>query len=323
MRETWNRATPVIELSKQDVLTLFGKTSLNVDSIEPTTGGLANTNLRIEFESGLQTYLLRLWTRDPKAAGKECRLMQMMEGVVPVAKIIRFSRNNPVNGYPFMFMQWVDGVRLESILNELYQSDVQKLGASIGKTLASIHAYRFDQAGFFDDELEIAAPMEMNGNGLLRYTQECLDNPLVKERLGEELAGITYTFVKSENPLLDTWTESPCLTHSDFNCSNILVRKSDHSWEVAAVLDWEFAFSGTPFFDFGNLLRTPFGTIPGMSNAVERGYLDGGGKLPAQWKRMSKLTDLTAWLDFLTRENAGPELILDARTQIAKTIAEW
>ncbi|MBA3858994.1 MAG: hypothetical protein C0507_18975 [Cyanobacteria bacterium PR.3.49] len=322
MRETWNRATPVVELSTQDATALFNKNLYVVESIEPTKGGLANTNLRVQFERLELKLLLRLWTRDPKAAGKEFRLMQMMEGVVPVPKINLFSRNNPVNGYPFMFMEWIDGVRLESILGELYKSDIEHLGQSIGKTLASIHAYRFDQAGFFDEELEVAIPMEMGGAGLLRYTEECLDNPVVSERLGSELAAITRNFVKSENHLLDKWTECPCLTHSDFNCSNILVKKSEF-WEVAAVLDWEFAFSGTPFFDFGNLLRNPFGAIPGMTDAVEQGYLDGGGTLPPEWKRMSKLTDLTAWLDFLTRENTGPELISDARAQISRTIAEW
>lgn len=322
MRETWNRTTPVVELSTQDATALFNKNLYVVESIEPTKGGLANTNLRVQFERIELKLLLRLWTRDPKAAGKEFRLMQMMEGVVPVPKVNLFSRNNPVNGYPFMFMEWIDGVRLESILGELYKSDIGHLGQSIGKTLASIHAYRFDQAGFFDEELEVAIPMEMGGAGLLRYTEECLDNPVVSERLGSELASITRNFVKSENHLLDKWTECPCLTHSDFNCSNILVKKSEF-WEVAAVLDWEFAFSGTPFFDFGNLLRNPFCAIPGMTDAVEQGYLDGGGTLPPEWKRMSKLTDLTAWLDFLTRENTGPELISDARAQISRTIAEW
>ncbi len=38
---------------------------------------------------------------------------------------------------------------------------------------------------------------------------------------------------------------------------------------------------------------------------------------------MSKLTDLTAWLDFLTRESAGAQLISDAQAQISNTIAEW
>jgi hypothetical protein len=101
------------------------------------------------------------------------------------------------------------------------------------------------------------------------------------------------------------------------------MKKEEQGREVAAVIDWEFAFSGTPFFDLGNLLRPPLGEIPGMQAAVERGYRNAGGDLPIEWRKMSKLTDLTAWLEFLTRKNAGINLISDCKTQICKTIGEW
>jgi aminoglycoside phosphotransferase (APT) family kinase protein len=324
VRDKWNRGTEELQLSPEDIERLLAPhMKVEVTSVEKTFGGLANTNLKLRFAGEEDPFLLRFCVRDPKSVTKEFNLLNLVSMNVPVPRVHHFATNNPATGHPYILMEWIEGERLETILAGLRNEDVQQLGSSIGEALGSVHSYRFDQAGFFNENLEIDDPIEMGGDGLLQYTQKCLSNPTVSERLGIELAEKTYTFVKSESHLLDRWTETPSLTHCDFNCSNILVSMSDEGWKVAAVLDWEFAISATPFFDLGNLLRAPFGAIPGMPDAVEHGYRISGGELPQEWKRMSRLTDLTAWLDFLTRENAGPQLISDARMQITQTIAEW
>jgi aminoglycoside phosphotransferase (APT) family kinase protein len=92
---------------------------------------------------------------------------------------------------------------------------------------------------------------------------------------------------------------------------------------VAAVLDWEFAFSGSPFFDLGNLLRPPLGDMPGFEQAVHDGYVDAGGVLPTRWRQMSLLQDLLAWADFLNRPNTNAALIRDGRTIIMRTMATF
>jgi aminoglycoside phosphotransferase (APT) family kinase protein len=100
-----------------------------------------------------------------------------------------------------------------------------------------------------------------------------------------------------------------------------VVAPTDGVWGVTAMLDWEFAFSGSPFFDLGNLLRPPLGTLPGFATAVSDGYGGAGGRLSAQWHAMSQLADLLAWADFLNRPTINAALIADARQVIARTMA--
>lgn len=45
-----------------------------------------------------------------------------------------------------------------------------------------------------------------------------------------------------------------------------------------------------------------------------------GGILPHEWRKMSLLTDLTAWTKFMTRETVNDNLIADAIKVIEKTI---
>ncbi len=325
MREGWNRATPVFQLSKKEVETLLHPIlpSLKVTEVEIAKGGLANTNLKIQRAEEEQPLLLRFCVRDPSSVVREFRLLELVGAAVAAPHIWHFSRENPINGHPFILMDWIDGVRLETVIDRLSREEIWQLGESLGETLAAIHGFKFEQAGFFDEKLDITSPMEMNGAGLLAYARQCLADAVAVERLGWQLATELLKFLEEENSLLNEWDGKPCLTHADFNGSNILVKNAPEGWKVAAVLDWEFAFSGTPFFDFGNLLRDPLGALPGMADSVASGYTKAGGILPEKWRKMSKLTDLTAWLEFLTRENTGPQLISDCRDQISKTIGKW
>ena len=92
---------------------------------------------------------------------------------------------------------------------------------------------------------------------------------------------------------------------------------------MAAVLDWEFAFAGSPFFDLGNLLRPPLGSRPGFADAVAAGYRTAGGDLPPEWRRMAALADLFSWAEFLTRPTVSDAVVNTARQRITETMALW
>ncbi|HEY9714572.1 MAG TPA: phosphotransferase, partial [Chroococcales cyanobacterium] len=238
---------------------------------------------------------------------------------VPSPEFLYFGSSDPFTHHPYILMEWVDGVRMEEIILDLSGKDVESLGNSVGSTLASIHSFKFEYAGFFDPELNVVERIELGGAGLIEYAERCLAG-IGSERLGSPLAGRVVDFLKSHANLLDDWHGRPCLSHSDFGGSNILVKNAHGEWIVAAVLDWEFAFSGSPFFDVGNLLRAPHGTVPGFEAAVFSSYKSNGGELPDTWREMSLLTDLTAWLEFMTRPDPGDHLIADAQRIISETI---
>jgi len=52
-----------------------------------------------------------------------------------------------------------------------------------------------------------------------------------------------------------TLPDQAVLVHADYNGKNLLMQSTHEGWQVAAVLDWEFAFAGSPLFDTGNFLR--------------------------------------------------------------------
>lgn len=288
-----------------------------------TEGGLANTTICLRLSPSNITVLLRIFVRDPAQAKKEYALSELVDAIVPTPDVLYFSPNNPFTGHPYMIRQWIEGTRLELIAPNLTPQKVTSLGRSVGSTLAAIHKITFPTFGFFDEDLNIATIADPSGSGLIEFVHQSLSTNGGSRRLGAELTSKLIDFVTREAYLLDEWKGLPCLTHCDFGASNILVGPSADGWKIVGVLDWEFAFSGTPFFDFGNLLRKPLGDLNLFPESVQAGYTEAGGSLPASWRKMSLLADLCAWMDFLSQPNIGPELIKDARFVIKDMIATW
>ncbi len=284
-------------------------------------GGLANTNLRVRLSGhAAPPLLVRLYQRDRAQVGKEVALNRLLRGRVPVPRLHAFAETNPVTGHPYVVMDWVDGERLEAVAPRLDGAALDRLGRAVGAALAPIHRVVFGRMGMLDADLNVAEPFAPGRAGFVGFLNACMSDGPAARRLGVDLTRRLIDFAEVAGRHLDEPDGPPCLAHGDFGGSNILVREEAAGWIVAAVLDWEFAVAATPFLDFGNLLRAPLGDLPGFADAAASGYTRAGGRLPADWRRLSRLTDLLAWAEFLSRPQAGPALIGDARAAIAATI---
>ena len=323
MRECWARGRPALDIDVGAASSLIRPVlpHATVREIQPLRGGLANTNMRVEF-SDRAPVVLRLYQRDPAQAGIEAAINRLVASLVPVARFVYFADDNPVTGHPYAVMEWADGERLETVVASLGDEALSTLAESLGRTLRSVHGFTFDKPGFFAAALRVSEPIDLGRDGLLAYLGHCLVEGRGGQRLDQELTRDLFAFVEREGRLLDAWTGAPCLVHADFNGSNILVRQKTEGagWEVAAVLDWEFAFSGSPAVDFGNLLRPPL-DAEDFAEAVASGYRQAGGALPSEWRRIAQIADIFAWADFLNRPEVGAALIDDARETIRKIVA--
>jgi len=322
MREDWSRSSRDLDLSEADVTALIQPafSGRKVDRFQRAIGGLANTNFKVWIAGHDEPILLRILVRDGTSVAREEALNRLPLGGVPMPRFIYASPDNPVTGHAYILMEWVDGVRLEKTASAMKPADLIKIGCELGTALAAIHGLKYAQTGFFDDLLEVATPVPMGSEGLLGYMEHCLVEKRGDLHIGAALTKTLFAFVREHGKLLDSWGDEPCLAHGDFGGSNILVSERAKFWTVSAILDWEFVFSGTPFFDFGNLLRAPLSDLPGFAEAVGAGYRAAGETLPDDWQLRSRISDLFSWCDFLSKPNLNAALIRDARANIERTI---
>jgi len=326
MRGSWQRPVPPLTVSVPEAEELIapicpGGRVLHVGTLD---GGLRNTNLRLAVAGREQELVLRLYQQDPETALKEAALSARLSGRVPMARFLHHALSNPVTGGAYALLEWIEGDRLDAAVLRANPEDATKIGCAVGRTLAAIHDITFDRFGFLDGGLQVARPVDLGTQGILAFLDDHLVQNIGGRRLGADLMSGLYSFIRRDGHLLEAWGGKPCLVHSDFNGSNILVRDDEHgNWQVSAVLDWEFAFSGNPAFDLGNLLRAPLGTLSDFEGAVARGYREAGRLLPSNWRRIARIADLTAWVDFLARAEVTETVIEDARRVIRQTIGVW
>ncbi len=325
VRAKWRRSRAEVELDAPAIARLVrdGLPLARVTGHRPLLGGRSNTNIAVNLADRPHRVVLRIYQGDPAQARKEAALARMLsERRAPIARMLHFADQNPVTGHPYALIEWIAGERLEVAMRDFGPAGLMTLAPAIGTALAAIHTIRFPHTGFFADDLRIPEAVDMGHGGLLAYLRRCLHHGPGEQRLGQKLTRDLMAFVAREGHRLDAWLDAPCLTHADFNGSNILVRKTgDGPWMVAAVLDWEFAFSGSPAFDFGNLLRPPLGERPAFASALIESYRAAGGTAPDDWQRIARIADLYSWAEFLGRPDPGHAVIADARRIVAATIA--
>lgn len=91
------------------------------------------------------------------------------------------------------------------------------------------------------------------------------------------------------------------LVHADYDPANILVQHIQGEWKISAILDWEFAFSGSTLCDVANMLRYAHHMPTEFEEAFIQGLQNGGVQLAENWRITMCLLNLLALLDCLTR----------------------
>jgi aminoglycoside phosphotransferase (APT) family kinase protein len=310
IEEGWQRRFAFVQLGTDDVAALLGEPVLEA---EPLSGGLRNTNYRVRLEAHAEPLVLRLYTAEAEACAREAALLRLVQAQVPVPRVVR---SEPNAAPPWMLMTFIAGQRLDHVLARASPSEVEVLARSAGAILARIHAFTFERGGFLDAELEIAEPL---GPHFVWSTmlEEWLLGERVPARLGVELSRRLLAFVRANAWRDEQLRARPAsLLHADYKPWNLLGRDG----QVAAVLDWEFAFAGTPLNDIGIFLRSGARQPPAYAAGFIDGYRSAGGTLPADWQRLSRLVDLISLCGFLERETVDQATVRDVRTLVGATL---
>ncbi len=143
-----------------------------------------------------------------------------------------------------------------------------------------------------------------------------------QRRLGANLTRRSHEFISAWAPLLPDITNVSQLVHSDFGNRNLLVNELDGKWNVVAVLDWEFTFSGSPLLDIGNFLRYDSTSEPLREPYFSRSFVEHGGELPENWRQIVRVMDLTALVECLSHDYLPDDVTEEIIQLIQATLDE-
>ncbi|WP_405441573.1 phosphotransferase family protein [Streptomyces niveus] len=259
----------------------------------------------------------------------EAALLRRVAATVPVADLVATDPYGHATGVPLLLYRHVEGVPLDALLaRRPGAADAAELGAAVGQTLARISLVEVAGPGHFHDETLTPAG-RASDTELLPFVERCLDSARPGSPLTAADADALRGLAARTAHQAAAVRGHDRLVHHDFNPKNVLVSQENGRWRVGAVLDWEQAFSGSPLYDVGNMLRIAHlyppqfaeGFVAGCRNGDGNGDADGDGLLPPGWRALSRALDLFTLADILT---APPDeaYFLRARDALHRHLAE-
>lgn len=306
--------------SDNDIISVLRDFSLtDVEAITPLPGGYANINLKITVAEK-SPVVLRI-SRNPRDRFEaEIALLAQLADTLPVPSVHQQRMDHPLLNRHVALLAYVPGTPLHLVEDNLSFGDIQTIGAQLGSTLARIHAITFDRSGFLGKDVRVTVPFPSFHDGFERYFRDNLVDAKVRTRLPDaDLLGLTDLLARSRDRLRGL-SQTTSLVHSDFNQKNILVDRRATGWVLTGILDWEFAFAGSPLIDFGNFFRFEPDLPPGYKTSFVDAYRSSGGHLDADWQDTAQILDLLSIVEFLTRDGEYPKTFATARAVIAATL---
>ncbi len=231
----------------------------------------------------------------------DAALLRRAAALVPVPEVLDVRAGRLVTSC-------VEGVRGDLLLPTLDDAALAMLGADVGAIAATLAGTSTPTAGLFVDEELTIEPFELTLPGWLEQHAAGLAHWSADERDG--LRGIAG---EAEARLAAVGRTS--LVHSDLNPKNLIIEPE--SLTVAAVLDWEFAHSGSPYTDLGNAVR--FDRQPAWVDAVVSAYADRLGEDRSAALDLARRADLWALVELACRRGANP--VADRAHDLLRAIA--
>ncbi len=281
-----------------------------------------NTNYRVQFNATDWSIVLRFYVRDAAACAKEVDVLRLVRSVVPVPEVLHVEPNGLGDFPPFVVMQYVEGIIFRLLRRTKEQPAIAQAAAAIGKTLASIGSHQFPRRGLLGAGLEVGNWLMPGSDTIPPLIDSCLLSENFRTRASAELSDRIHKFAWHWADRLSTVDSETRLVHADFNASNIMVRSVKGSWQVAAVIDWEYSFSGSPLWDVGSFLRYEQEGRPLVEPFFSQACTAAGMSLPDDWRELVRAVDLCSLCEALTRDALPADVVNEIVELLRSTLEQ-
>lgn len=319
----WIRAEPrrCLPSGALDGIVQTALPGARVLACEALSNGLRNANFKLRLDRAPDSVVLRIYEHDASLCRKEIDLMSLAGAAVPVPEVLHAEPEGWADLPPFLITRWIEGISFRDLKRSGDRQAIAEAAGAVGETLAAIGRFTFPKPGWLLPGPAVGAPLLEGADALPRFIDLCLATENLRGRMSSDLREGTQAEMWRWAKRLAHHTEEACLAHGDFNRRNLLVHLAAGRWRVAAVLDWEFAVSGSPLADIGSFLRYERAAQPMAEPHFSEGYQRAGGQLPADWRRLARLIDLAALCESLTHD-ALPDTVTVEIVEIVRAVVE-
>lgn len=297
----------------------------SVKNLQVLSGGLINTNIRVDFEANYEPVVIRLYRNGAEVCRKELALHDLLSRTIRVPRALHAEPDGIEDSPAFLINEYVNALTFQELKRTKDLKAIQHASHSVGATLAAIGGFKFEKPGRLEVEenatcLAVGPKFTEGPDQIARLMDTFLASANCERRAGPKLIQRLHDYAWSWSSLIPDLEEVPCLVHNDFGNRNILVRQENGKCVVAAVLDWEFAFSGSPLLDVGHFLRYERRGAPLREPHFSQGFVEHGGQLPDNWREIARVIDLSGLIECLTHDELPIEVEIELLELVNATL---
>jgi aminoglycoside phosphotransferase (APT) family kinase protein len=261
--------------------------------------GKVNTNYRVETVSG--SFVLRLHNGADHVVDIEAALAERLSQTLPVPRLVGRGRR-------YLVYEFRSGISLEKAVIQGRDLPYIKVARELAAFRQALSGHHFPSAGFFGSDVSVQHPWTSSIDGLWSYLRTQLQKANLSPSLRERLSMVA----EDAEPRLHAIAGPPVLVHGDFKASNVLVDETG----LTAVLDWEFAHSGTWMTDVGQILRHEESLPMGFADAFTEVL-----GMDEEARVLVRTLDLVNLVDFLSPERDQPKMRAGVTRRIEEVCA--
>ncbi len=230
-----------------------------LERLTPLAGGGMNEAYRADL-AGEVAVVVRIARQDsPWFVDEACLMGLAREAGVPTAEVLGLEhRDHDGELLSFSIQEFLPGRLLSEVVGELTTSDLEALVMDLGEILARVHSViPNDQRGILREQPILDARDVARVAGI------------VSRAIGPAAATAVVRGADLVRHEVTTRPSPPfALVQGDFCPKNVLI----HGGTVAGVIDWEFAGSASPAYDFAQWEVDAGERLHDRLDLLRRGY---------------------------------------------------
>jgi fructokinase len=261
------------EIVSRIVSRVFPRSCLH--SLRILEGGRTNLNVLVQLENCEDLFVLRRHLRGMEACRKEALLLDALRHVLPVPELIDEDITGEKSGTVYLLYRYVPGQTFREIRSSGSSQDMAEAASAIGSALSGLEDFK---------------ALSLRDGGLLQEVnlyKDDFDSPVLRERLDADDRSLLQELHAKWLPVLHSLSNDGSLVHGDFNHRNILLNNSKGSWEVAAILDWELACTGSVLCDAARFMCYESPDSKWWEQAFVEGLRANSACIPSNWRELS------------------------------------
>ena len=211
--------------------------SVTCSGIQPLTGGMVNTVLKLEFDRAPHRAVVKLHGGDDPFA-KESSALRFLraETDCPVPEVFLDDRSRELIPHAFLLLEHITGDCLKDL--DLTPSMRADIDVQLADVLAELHTHQRRTFGAIADESDERTWAEL----FLDRLDTWRSHPEVEGRLlAGELSAVDQAIEAVPTLLRDA--EAPTLVHGDVWDGNLMVDRVNGHWRLTGLLDPDLQFA--------------------------------------------------------------------------------